>query len=133
DPEFIRLTLSRADVRQIFAQSDVRRKLAIAAWQQKLEDVEASPLTQLQQRLAARDVDWQNSDPDASQLAAGPVLQNDREWAARRALYEYQFLRRLDFQGTGNVLVQTGDEAPPPNLARLMQDMLNQQRAAALG
>lgn len=132
-PDFVRLTLSRADVRQIFAQSDVRRKLAVAAFQQNLEDVESSPLSQLQQQLAARNVDWQNRDADASELVGEARPQDEREWAARRALYEYQFLRRLDFQGTRNLLVQTGEDAPPPNLARLMQDMLNQQRAAALG
>jgi hypothetical protein len=133
EAQFVRLTLSRADIRQIFAQSDVRRKLAIAALQQKLNDVESTPLPQLQRDLAARNIDWQNNDADASQLVGGGMLQNDREWAARQAIYEYQFLRRLDFQGTGNVLVQTGEEAPPPNLARLMQGMLDQQRAAALG
>jgi hypothetical protein len=132
-PAFCRLTLSRADVRQIFAQSDLRRKLAVAAFQAQLDPVESSTLTHLQQQLAARDIDWQNSAVDASQLVGKLRSQGDREWAARRAIYEYQFLSRLDFQGTGNALVQTGDEAPPPDLARLMQDMLTQQRAAALG
>ena len=55
------------------------------------------------------------------------------EWAARRAVYEYQFLRRLDFQGTGDLVVQTGENAPPPNMAELMQGILNQQTSLALG
>src|SRR5690606_24701163 len=117
----------------VFAQSDVRRKLAVVAWQQNLDDVESSSLSTLQQQLAEQNVAWQTSDADASHLIGGLHSQTEREWAAGRARYECAFLRRPEFQGTGNLLVQTGDKAPPADLARLMQGMLDQQRAAALG
>lgn len=131
--EFVRLTLSRADVDLIFAQSDARRHLAVAAFQQGVADVETASVPELQTRLEEAGVDWKDATADASALVDGAVSQDDREWAARRAVYEYQFLGRLDFQGTGNFVVQTGDDAPPPNMADLIQGVMDQQMSLALG
>ena len=133
ESEYIRVTLSRAEVLVVYAQPPARRQLALIALQHRVPDVESLTVSDLQSRLTDLDVDADNVTIDPSGLLDDVQPQNDREWAARRALYEYQFLKRLDFQGTGNYVVQTGEDAPPPNLSELIQGIVDQQTSNALG
>ena len=133
DSAFVRITLTRTQVRTVFAQPPARRQLALAALRHEIPDVESLPVTELQTRLTDADVDWKSETAEPTKLLDDVEPQDDREWAARRAIYEYQFLKRLDFQGTGNVIVLAGENAPPPDLSELIQGMLDQRTSSALG
>ena len=40
-----------------------------------------------------------------------PRRQNESAWAARQAIVEYQFIKPLEFQGRGELLLRTGNKS----------------------
>lgn len=71
----------------------------------------------------------ETAQPDLSDRVPFPRL-TDADWAARRALVEYQFLKRPRYQGSGSLLVRADAEAPRPDTAQLWGGLLNDQLAA---
>jgi hypothetical protein len=135
--EFVLVELTPEQVRRVFLQTPERRQAAMAAWQARLADVERAPCTQLERTLDRQVPDWQAAAVDLSDRLPALGAQDDREWAARQALYEYAFRKRLDFQGTGDFIVRTGAGGQPavgPDMLRgLLGEGLGADLAGLLG
>ncbi len=126
--EFLLIEIPADQVRRVFAQPADRKQLALVAWQQGLENVEATPVDRLQGALEDRMIDWRNARVDLSGRLPYSASDDEREWAARVAIYEYAFRQRLEFQGTGDFVVRTETEganaAGPELLGGLLQNGL---------
>lgn len=135
--EFVLLTVPRQNIRRITRQTAERRTLALLAWQEKLDNPEDRRSTDLQNELQAKEIDPETAPvPDLSdRIAWSP--DNDSQWAARQAVIEYEFRKRLDFQGTGGLLIDTTDKQQLPDAGALFQELfgsaLNQQLSELLG
>ena len=131
DPEFLWLTLPMKEVLRVDAATPELRQLLTWAWAEELDRAEARSVDELSRDLKARNVSpvgWPR--PFIERLPARE--QTDNEWAARRALVEYALGSRLDFQGTGDVLVRAGKEAQA-DAGPLLVDLLKQQLQSQLG
>lgn len=131
EPEFLWLTLPAKEVARVDAATPEHRQLLTWAWAEGLDRAEARSVEDLSRDLKARNVSpvgWPL--PFVERLPARE--QTDNEWAARRALVEYALGSRLDFQGTGDVLVRAGKEAQA-DAGPLLVDLLKQQLQSQLG
>lgn len=131
DPEFLWVTLAPKEVARVEATTQEHRQLLTWAWSEGLDRAEARSVEDLSRDLKARNVSpvgWPL--PFIERLPARE--QTDNEWAARRALVEYGLGSRLDFQGTGDVLVRAGKEAQA-DAGPLLVDLLKQQLQSQLG
>jgi len=130
DSQFVLVEIPADRVRRGFVQPDANRQVALAAWKLKLEDVEGRSADDLREELRDQNADPAQMDLDLSDRL--PALADDeRQWAARRAIVEHQFWRSLEFQGTRDYLVETGRERP--DLTKLLPQLLNQQLTKQLG
>ncbi|REK27891.1 MAG: hypothetical protein DWQ45_16435 [Planctomycetota bacterium] len=111
--EFVLIDVAADDLHRVFAQPARRKQVGLVAWQTGLERVEELRLPRLEQQLEDEGIDWQNAQVDLSDRLPAVAVDDDRAWAARRAIYEYAFRKRLDFQGTGDFIVEAGDGQQP--------------------
>ncbi len=120
--QFMVLHVERDDVREVKAARPDSRKIAGLAYQHGLQRVVETPATLLRKRLEEQQIDWADETVDLSEQV--PHVQQDtpRQWAARRALIEYNMRESLDYQGTGRMLVRVGEGAANP--AALMGQFL---------
>jgi hypothetical protein len=126
DSQFLVITVPPKQVRFVYVQPAGRRKIAAIAWREKLAGVESRSAFDLVRELKAKQADVEDSPIDLS--GRFPALpDDDRQWAARQALIEYDYRQRLDFQGTGEVLFRTDNENAVPNLPRLLTEMFRSQ------
>ena len=107
--EFVLIELPADAVRRVFPQPDDRKRAALAAWQERLDKVESTPFDRLSKKLDERLPDWRTTVVDLSDRLPETAADGEREWSARTAIYEYAFRKRIDFQGTGDFVVRTGD------------------------
>jgi hypothetical protein len=85
----------------------------------------------LQRELQKRDINLEATPPDlADKLPARP--QDEREWAARLTVVEYTLVKAFDLQGTGDLVIPTGD-GRPINVGAVLPQVLQQQMEAVLG
>lgn len=134
--EFMLLTFAKADVDSVRVAPAEWKHVAGVAWQEGLPDVETVAQGSLSKELEKMNIDPERVRVDLSdRLSIRP--QSDAEWAARQALVEYQYRKPLDFQGTGELVVRTGEgeKAPPIGdlLAKILQSQVAEQLADLLG
>jgi hypothetical protein len=131
DPDFLWQTLSMKDVARVDAATPEHRQLLTWAWAEELDRAETRSAEELSRDLKARNVSpvgW-----PLSFIERVPAReQTDNEWAARRALADYALGQRLDFQGTGDVLVRAGKEAQA-DVGQLLVELLRQQLQSQFG
>jgi hypothetical protein len=123
DAPFLVVDVAPAKIERVVSQPPQRRQVALAAWREGLADVETRSLASLTQELKKRKIDAVD-DPDALLDLLPPRRQNEAAWSARKSLIEYHNLKPLDFQGTGDLLVRTGAEPKPADLAQLITGLL---------
>jgi hypothetical protein len=78
-----------------------------------------------------KDLEKQGIDPARERVDLAARLpirrQSESEWAARQALVEYQLRTPLDFQGSGDVLIRTGEGAAAADVGQLIVAALKSQ------
>jgi hypothetical protein len=121
---FLLIEVAADDVRRVFAQPALRKQAALVAWQEELPDVETSSFVDIQEALAAREVDWRNARVNLSDRLPLGMLQSEREWAARKAVYEFAFRERIEFQGTGDMVFRAGADAEQAGMEQLLGGLL---------
>ncbi|NQV26174.1 MAG: hypothetical protein HQ518_17605 [Rhodopirellula sp.] len=130
--QFVLLKFQRRDVKYSFAQSPENRRIALLAWRERFENVETREAADLEKQLRDRGIDPAADIPDlAGRLPA--TRQDDNEWAARRAIIEYELAGKLDFQGIGKALVRTDDGAAKVGIEQLLPELLPQLLQDQLG
>ena len=131
-PEFLWMTLPMKEVARIEPSTPEHRQLLAWAWTEQLDRVETRSADELSRDLKVRNVSpvgWPL--PFIERL---PVRkQSDDEWTARLALADYALGKRLDFQGTGDVLARAGQEVQAAEMGLLLVEMLKGQLQSQLG
>jgi hypothetical protein len=109
------------------------------AWRERFENVETREVVDLEKQLRDLGIDPAADVPDlADRLPA--ARQDDGQWAARRAIIEFELAGKLEFQGMGKSLVRTDagaakvglEQLLPVLLPQLLQDQLGGQLADLL-
>lgn len=131
--QFVLLRIPTDRVRRVFTAAAPARQIAMVAWSQQLDRVEQSTITALKPDVEKAAPDWATQRVDLSgRLPAGEPQSAD-EWAARQAIFEYEYGDPLEFQGTGNLLFRTGSGAEKPDLASLLASTAGETLASELG
>ena len=120
DSQFVIVTTPADQVRRVFTAPEVSRQVAMAAWSERLERVEETVLTTLKTTVAKQNPQWQDVKVDLSDRLPTGQPQSADEWAARQAIFEYEYCDRLDYQGTGNMVVRVGEGVAKPDLSALL-------------
>jgi hypothetical protein len=131
EPDFLWLTLPMKEVTRVEAASPEHRQLLAWAWTEPLDRAETRSVDELSRELKARNVSpigWPL--PFIERLPARE--QSEDEWTVRHALARYALEQKLDFQGTGDVLVRTDKDAPA-DVGQLLVELLRKQLQSQLG
>lgn len=126
--QFQIVTIPNDRVKRVFRANDRSRQLALVAWEQQLPHVETASFGTLRSAVEKKVPDWETAVVDLTDRLPAGLSQSPDEWAARQAIFEYEYRQRVDFQGTGNYLIRVGEGAERPNLA----EILSQTTAEAL-
>lgn len=121
DTQFVLLAVPPKDVRRVHRQAPERKQIALAAWRERLSDVATRSAGDLARELRERNVEITAETVDLSDRLP-PRPQDEREWAARVALVEHQFVSRLELQGSGSAFFPADGENLPP-LAQLLGEL----------
>jgi hypothetical protein len=124
DSEFLLIELTAEQVRRVFAQPPDRQQAALVAWDQQIDNVEATAINKLHETLEKRKVDWRTMRVDLSARLTSSKADGEREWAARQAVFEFSLGKRVEFQGTGDFVVRTGTDAAGPAGIELLAGVL---------
>ena len=119
DSQFVVVTTPADRVRKVLMAPPASRQVAMVAWSERLERVEDTVLTTLKPTVEKKNSDWRTAPVDLSDRLPTGQPQTADEWAARQAIFEYEYRERLDFQGTGNFVIRVGEGAAKPDLAAL--------------
>ena len=130
--EFLIIELPESDIQRSFVQPAGRRHLAETAWHLRLPKTESSSAVALQKLLDEEVKDWKEFEADLSERLP-PLPQDDDEWSARVALWEYSFLQPCDFQGTADFLVRTDSGGQRPDVMSLIGPALESGLKSQLG
>lgn len=130
--QFVMLTFPRHQVKYSFAQAPGNRRLALLAWRERFNDVETREAAELEEQLRALGIDPAAETPDLADRFP-TVRQDDIEWAARRAVVEFDLVGKLEFQGIGRALVRTDGGAAEAGLETLLPELLPQLLQDQLG
>lgn len=125
--QFMLLRFDADQVERTFIQPPPRKQVALVAWRERLDGVESRPAADLSRELTKRGLRDANDAPIDLSDRLPPQRQSEKEWAARRALVEYAYHKSLDFQGTGDLLVKTGDEKKALDLGQIFTAVLQSQ------
>lgn len=118
--QFQIVTIPAERVKRVFRANDRSRQLALAAWEQQLPHVETTSFGTLKAAVEKKGVDWEKSVVDLTARLPAGLSQSPDEWAARQAIFEYEYRQRVDFQGTGSYLIRVGEGVERPNLAEIL-------------
>lgn len=129
--QFVVVVVPRNQITSQFIQRPENRLIAAVAWQERLENVERREAEDLVKELRRRGITPADETVDLSKRL--PTLpQDDREWAARRAIVEYHFHQPLDFQGMGATVFRTDGKAAEGKMAELLPKLLESQLSSQL-
>lgn len=130
--QFVLLKFPRRDAEYSFAQSPENRRVALLAWRERLDDVEIREAADLEEQLKVIGINPAVDVPDLADRLP-PRSQSDDEWAARRAIVEYELAGRLDYQGIGSAVFRTDGRGEKPGLDQFLPDLLPQVLQGQLG
>ena len=117
--QFLIVEVPSDRVRRVFEAPATSRNLAAAAWFERLERVEETVMSKLKTQVEPTHPQWATEKFDISDRLPRGQTQSDDEWAARQALWEFDFCQELTFQGTGNFVMRV-EAGQKPDLAALL-------------
>jgi hypothetical protein len=120
--QFVTLELISTRYRDVVNQPADRRKIAGLAFQNDLDAVTTTPVSQLKKQLVELGVDVENEVVDLSKEVVSVIAESDRQWAARKAVVEYALRKQLEYQGTGGMLIRKTDK---PDMTALVAQVLS--------
>ncbi len=129
-PQFVIVEFPEARVRSLVTQATQNRAVAMLAWRERLAGVETKQVEELRKELTSKGVNLNDVADLSDRLPLLP--QDDREWAARRAILEHQHGDGLEFQGFGDALFQSGEGAKQVELSQLLGQLFEKQLGSQL-
>lgn len=131
ESRFVVVEIPGSQVGKIVPAPPDRQRMAIFAWNEGLAGVETRSAAELRKDLLVADIDVDGPLPDLSVLLPARE-QSEAEWSARLAIVQYTLDEGLDFQGMGDTLIRTGDNAQL-DLAAILPKLLSSQVDSLLG
>jgi len=123
--QFVMLSLPKNRLNFWFAQPPENRRVAGLAWSERLADVETREVGDLIEELKTKSIDPERDTFRLTDRVPGRG-QSDREWAARQAIVEFEYGKRVEFQGMGSTLFRTGTGAKKVGMEQMLAEMLPQ-------
>lgn len=123
--QFVVLSLAKNRMDFWFAQPPDNRQIAMLAWGERLADVEGREAADLVDELKSKSIDPERDTVRLADRVPGRG-QSDREWAARQAIVEFEYGKRVEFQGMGSALFRTGTGAKQVGMEQMLTEMLPQ-------
>ena len=127
---FLRMSVPAGELDQVRVAAPAARKVAGLAYQFGLERIVQTPASKLRRQLTQMGVDLDNESVDLLDQLPCNQPQSDRQWAARRALFEYQQGRPLEYQGQGSAVIRADEEA---DFAKLATELLSANSISSIG
>ncbi len=118
--KFVTIELKPNRFREISKQPADRREIAGLAFQNHLEAVTTTPVTQLKKQLAEMGVDMDSEMVNLSKEVES-AGETDRQWAARKAVVEHTLRKQIEFQGTGSMMIRKTDT---PDMTALVSQIV---------
>lgn len=128
--QFLVLKIKPAAVSGINVASEANRRIAIWSWHERLSDIELRKPSSLVTELKSKKIDPALIPPDlASRFYA--TDESEDQWRMRRAIVSQQLDQPIEFQGSGDVMIQLGNDKRP-DTASLMGQMMQSQMNSLL-
>lgn len=124
-PQFLLLKIKLSSIANIQSASEANRNIALWSWYEQLSNVENRSVSQLSEELATKKIDWKLPAPDLSTRFL-PTEEDDDCWACRFALVSYRLANPVEYQGSGDTMIQVEANAPIP-IAALVPQILQSQ------
>ena len=128
--QFVVMRFRRSEIASSFVQTAENRQVALIAWSRKLEHVERRELPDLLDELKTEGIDHLADQPVNLADRIPPQPESEQSWTARRAIVDYHYGDKLDFQGMGGALFRTGQGAKKINIVQLLPQFLQSQPGA---
>ncbi len=132
--QFLVVTLKRSQIASLIVASEANRRVAIWGWSERLPKMESREVSDILKELKSKDKDFDAtlSLPDLS--TRFPMMeQSESQWRTRLAIVSHGLAERIEFQGSGKVMIQVGDDKQPQNANAIMTQMLQAQTESVLG
>lgn len=127
-PQFLILKIKLSSIANIQSASDANRNVALWSWYEQLANVENRSVNQLSEELATKKIDWKLPAPDLSTRFL-PTEEDDERWACRFALVSYRLANPVEYQGSGDAMIQVDANAPIPIAALVPQILQSQMKS----
>ena len=127
-PQFLLLKIKLSSIANIQSASDANRNVGLWSWYEQLANVENRSVNQLSEELATKKIDWKLPAPDLSTRFL-PTEEDDDRWACRFALVSYRLANPVEYQGSGDAMIQVDANAPIPIAALVPQILQSQMKS----
>lgn len=125
-PQFFIIKVKRPLVANAIFATDPNRRIGMWAWAENLEKVESRSVSELTKELKNKQVDTSASPPDLSdRFAIAP--ESESHWEMRLAILSQLLGESIEFQGTGDVMIQVGSGHEAPDMASLVGQTMQSQ------
>lgn len=125
--QFLVLKIKPTAVSNINVASDANRRIALWSWHERLSEIESRKPSSLVNELKFKKIDAALIPPDlASRFFA--TVEGEDQWHIRLAIVSQQLDKPIEFEGSGDVMIQLGSDKRPGMaslLDRMMQSQMN--------
>ena len=132
--QFLVVRLKRSLIANFILASESNRRVAIWAWSERLPKIESREVSDILKELKSKvqDFDATLTVPDLS--TRFPMMeQSESQWRIRLAIVSHGLAERIEFQGSGKMMIQVGDDKQPQNANAIMTQMLQARTESVLG
>ena len=132
--QFLVVRLKRSLIANLILASESNRRVAIWAWSERLPKIESREVSDILKELKSKvqDFDATLTVPDLS--TRFPMMeQSESQWRIRLAIVSHGLAERIEFQGSGKMMIQVGDDKQPQNANAIMTQMLQARTESVLG
>ncbi|MEI7462745.1 MAG: hypothetical protein WCK15_25360, partial [Pirellula sp.] len=121
-------------IANLILASESNRRVAIWGWSERLPKIESREVSDILKELKSKvqDFDVTLTLPDLSPRF--PMMeQSESQWRLRLAIVSHGLAERIEFQGSGKMMIQVGDDKQPQSANAIMTQMLQAQSESVLG
>lgn len=132
--QFLVVRLKRSLIANLILASESNRRVAIWGWSERLPKIESREVSDILKELKSKDQDFDATltVPDLS--TRFPMMeQSESQWRSRLAIVSHGLAERIEFQGSGKMMIQVGDDKQPQNANAIMTQMLQARTESVLG